>query len=131
MLVEYIKYKKEKYGVVIRSQYVNKPIDFFTDDDNEFQIGMFTRECGYKVEPHKHICSPFKINLVQEFILVKSGKLKRFFFSSEGEKYTETILNEGDSVLTMKGGHSILFLEKSSILEIKQGPYEENKKVFF
>ncbi len=131
MLVEYIEYKKEKYAVVVRSNYVNKPIDFFTDNDNEFQMGMFTRDTGYRVEPHKHICDPFKIHLVQEFILVKNGKLKMEFFSSKGEKYNETILNEGDSVLTIKGGHSIIFLEKSSILEIKQGPYEENKKVYF
>ena len=107
MLVEYIEFKKEKYAVVVRYNYENKPIDLFTDNDNEFQMGMFTKDTGYRVEPHKHICDPFKIQLVQEFILVKNGKLKMEFFSSEGKKYNETILNAGDSVLTMKGGHSI------------------------
>ncbi len=131
MLIEYIKYKNEKYAVVVRSNYVNKPIDFFTDTNNEFQMGMFTRDAGYRVEPHKHICDPFKIESVQEFIFVKNGKLKMEFFSSSGNKYNEIILNKGDSVLTMRGGHSIIFLEKSSILEIKQGPYKENKKVYF
>lgn len=128
MSVEHIQYKSEDYAVIVRRNYVNQPIDFFTSDDNEFQMGMFTRNTGYKVEPHKHVCEPFTMKSVQEFILVKNGKLKMEFFTNEGKKYDEVILSEGDSVLTIKGGHSIIFLEKSSILEIKQGPYKENKK---
>ena len=131
MSVEYITYKKENYAAVVRFNYINEPVDFFTADNNEFQMGMFTRKNGYEVKPHRHVCKPFTVQSVQEFISVKSGKLKMEFFTDEGKKYDEVILNTGDSVLTMRGGHGITFLEESSILEIKQGPYEENKKVYF
>ncbi len=130
-LVKYIEHGGERHAVVVRANYKNKQVDFFTDNDNEFQMGMFTRSAGYQVAPHKHVCSSFQISSVQEYILIKSGKLRMEFFTDDGVKIDEVTLTTGDSVLTMTGGHSITFLEETSILEIKQGPYSENKKVYF
>ena len=131
MQIEYLKYADQVYVVILRAGYQSNSVDFFTEDENEFQMGMFSRKKGYIVEPHKHVCEPFQLTSMQEFILVRFGQLKMDFFTDEGKKFDSVILNTGDSVLTMKGGHSITFLEESSILEIKQGPYAENKKVFF
>jgi len=131
MLIEYLQHADEVYVVLLRAGYQSKSVDFFTEDENEIQMGMFLRKKGYTVEPHKHVCQPFQLTTMQEYILVRFGQLKMDFFTDAGKLYNSVILNTGDSVLTMKGGHSITFLEESSILEIKQGPYAENKKVFF
>lgn len=130
-LVKYIEHGDKRHAVVVRANYKNKQVDFFTDNDNEFQMGMFTRGAGYQVFPHKHVCNSFQISSVQEYILIKFGKLRIEFFTDDGVKIDEVILTTGDSVLTMTGGHGITFLEDTSILEIKQGPYSENKKVYF
>lgn len=118
-------------AIVVRSRYQNKPVDFFTEDDNTLQMGMFTREAGYTVKPHYHSCSsPFVIDSMQEFVLVKSGQVKLRLFTKAGKPTHETILEAGDVVLIVDGGHSLEFLEKSTLLEVKQGPYARNLKVF-
>ena len=117
-------------AIVVRSGYKNKPVDFFTADDNELQMGMFTREAGHVVEPHYHGCTPFVIDSMQEFVLVKEGRVKLRLFTKAGKPTHKTVLETGDSVLLVESGHSMEFLEKSTLLEVKQGPYEKNLKVF-
>ena len=129
--LDFLKFENIIHAVIIRHTYKNKPVDFFTEDTNPFQMGMFTRDKGYSVEPHKHTCTTFEINSVQEFIFVKSGQIEMSFFTDSGQKYETLILNKGDSVLTLCGGHSLIFLKKSTLLEIKQGPYSENKKEYY
>ena len=54
-------------------------------------------------------------------------------FYDENQAYLENrILKKGDIILLAKGGHGFEMLEKSEILEIKQGPYagDEDKTRF-
>ena len=40
-----------------------------------------------------------------------------------GKKIGSAILNSGDTVLLLTGGHGFNLLEDSKIIEVKQGPY--------
>jgi hypothetical protein len=53
-------------------------------------------------------------------------------FYDDGEKIKTTILNMGDTILLISGGHGFDMLEDSKIIEVKQGPYggmEQDKKL--
>jgi hypothetical protein len=128
--VEFITQHDALRAVVIRQHHTGKEIEFFTDAENELQLGMFVRGAGYKVEPHSHACKPFLLRSMQEFIMLRTGKIAVTFYTDGGEKYRKIILKPGDGVLILQGGHSLAFLEKSSLLEVKQGPYSQNRKVF-
>ena len=52
-----------------------------------------------------------------------SGRLRVDFYSEE-ERYIEsTILEKGDVILLIYGGHGFEMLEPTEIIEVKQGPY--------
>jgi len=54
------------------------------------------------------------------------------FYERSGKKVGSAILNSGDTILLLRGGHGFNILEDSKIIEVKQGPYygvEEDKQL--
>ena len=62
----------------------------------------------------------------------ENGKIRVDFFD-ENQSYLESrVLKKGDIILLAKGGHGFEMLEKSEIIEVKQGPYAgDNDKTRF
>jgi hypothetical protein len=54
---------------------------------------------------------------------IEYGKVEINFYNQRGEKIGSSILNTGDTILLISGGHGLTILEEAKILEIKQGPY--------
>lgn len=81
------------------------------------------RDIGYEIQPHKHNEVVRTVNRTQEVLIIKSGKVQVNYYDSENNWFCSKILNKGDLVLLIYGGHGFLMLEKSEIIEIKQGPY--------
>lgn len=78
---------------------------------------------GYAISPHVHNVVPREVQLTQEVLFIKSGKVRVDFYDNQ-QKYLEShILNPGDVILLAHGGHGFKILEKSEIIEVKQGPY--------
>ncbi len=60
------------------------------------------------------------------------GKVIAEIYDERGKNITHTTLNSGDTILLVRGGHGFKVLEKTKIIEIKQGPYkgkEEDKEI--
>jgi hypothetical protein len=51
------------------------------------------------------------------------GKVEVEFYSENNQKITSKILNAGDTIVLIAGGHGFNVLEDSKIIEVKQGPY--------
>ena len=64
--------------------------------------------------------------------MVRSGRVRVNFYSSDKVFLEHRILETGDVILLCGGGHSFEMLEETSMIEIKQGPYmgEEDKTRF-
>ena len=59
---------------------------------------------------------------------VEEGKVKiKFFDNKNSDINKDKILNKGDIIILFEGGHGFKILEKSKIIEVKQGPYVEGK----
>ena len=65
------------------------------------------------------------VEYTKECLFIKSGKVRLDFFEEDKTYVRSYELNQGDVVLLAYGGHGLTMLEKSEIIEVKQGPYME------
>ena len=82
--------------------------------------------------PHLHRPVKRSITGTSETLIIKRGKVKVKLYTNEMKLFTTRVLNKGDVILLVEGGHSFEMLEDAVMLEIKQGPYMgENDKTLF
>ena len=126
-MVERIEFNKKELAIILRSQYKENGIHFFTSDDAPQQLAHMKRDKNYIIEPHVHHSVERKISLTQEVLLIKSGIVRVDFYSDKKIYIESRALYKGDVILLMTGGHGFKMLEDSEIIEIKQGPYVVGK----
>jgi hypothetical protein len=114
-------------AMILRVNYKSEGIEFFTPNDFSQQLGYMNRPKGYKILPHVHNRVVRNVEFTNEVLLIKSGKVRVDFYDENKIYFQSEILNKGDVILLVKGGHGFEMIEKSEIIEIKQGPYLENK----
>ena len=119
-------------AIIIRSNFSKDGIEFFTPNDFSQQLGYMKRGEGYQIEPHIHNSVSREIKLTQEILFIKSGKIRVDLYDEHKEYFESRVLNSGDIILLANSGHGIMVLEKSEIIEVKQGPYlEADDKIRF
>ena len=122
-MIEKIEYKNLLLSIIIRAQYKNTGIHFFTDNIDSQQLGYMNRPSDYEIPPHRHNLIPREIHLTQEVLIIKSGKIRVDFYSNDQIYIESRILYTGDIILLSDGGHGFQMLEDSEIFEVKQCPY--------
>jgi hypothetical protein len=114
-------------AIILRSEYQSDGIEFFTPNDFSQQLGYMKRPKGYEILPHIHNKVVRNVELTNEVLLIKSGKVRVDFYDEHKIYFQSEILRKGDVILLVKGGHGFEMIEKSEIIEIKQGPYVDDK----
>ncbi len=122
-MLEQIKHNEKILAVIIKAEYEKEGISFFTPDTFSQQLGYMNRPKNYVIPPHKHNCVARKVELTQEVLYVKRGKVRVDFFDDDRNYLESRILETGDVVLLAHGGHGFKMLEQTEIIEVKQGPY--------
>jgi len=131
-MVEKIIYKELLLGILLRGSFEKKGIEFFTDDQSSQQLGYMKREKNYDIIPHRHNLVSRDVRHTQEVLFIKSGKVRVDFYDNDEDYLFSKILNPLDTILLCDGGHGFHFIEESEMIEVKQGPYlEERDKVRF
>tara|TARA_B100000989_G_scaffold298905_1_gene290920 strand:+ start:17730 stop:18143 length:414 start_codon:yes stop_codon:yes gene_type:complete len=71
--------------------------------------------------------------IAQESWIVIKGKVKIYYYDTDGVLLETTVLNQGDCTITLEGGHNYEVLEDDTLVyEVKSGPYEgQTKDKFF
>src|SRR5690606_39951660 len=90
------------------------------------------RPTGYVIPPHVHNPVRREVQYTKEVLLIRSGRVRVYFYS-EAREYLQSIeLSAGDVILLAFGGHGFEMLEPTEIIEVKQGPYcgEQDKSRF-
>ena len=121
------------YAIVIRSNYNPKKTEFFTENEHLQQLGFIVYEAGSKIQPHIH--KPLKriIEKTTETLIVKKGKVEYHIFDNGENLISTGLLNKGDTIALLNGGHGFKVIEDAIMLEVKQGPYtsaDKDKKRF-
>ena len=130
-MIEEINNGQECLAMIIRKDFGSYGSHFATSLENPLQIGVIERGTGDVIASHKHL--PVKVDycgIRQEFLHVMTGKVRVEFFDTEGRQVAEKILDQGDSLLQMSGGHGFHFEEPTRLIEVKLGPYstQDNDK---
>jgi mannose-6-phosphate isomerase-like protein (cupin superfamily) len=131
-MIDRILHEEKELALIIRCNYHNDGIEFFTPSNYSQQIGYMNRPAGYVIAPHVHNPVTREVHYTKEVLLIRSGRLRVDFYS-EAQLYLEsTILEAGDVILLSYGGHGFEMLEPTEIIEVKQGPYagDEDKTRF-
>ncbi len=123
MVERILDHKEKLLAIIIKADYKKQGIEFFTPDDFSQQLGYMNRPKGYTIEPHKHQVHVRTVNITQEVLLIKSGKISVDFYDDENILLTKRVLTTGDVILLCAGGHGFEMLEETEMIEIKQGPY--------
>ena len=131
-MIEQVTHNNKLLSLIIRVNYKSDGIEFFTPSNFSQQIGYMNRKRNHVIPPHTHNIVKREVNLTQEVLFIKSGKVRVDYYDQD-KKYLESrILYKGDVVLLAGGGHGFEMLEDSEMIEVKQGPYagDMDKKVF-
>jgi mannose-6-phosphate isomerase-like protein (cupin superfamily) len=122
-MIERIIHAEVELAVVLRRAYRRDGIEFFTADSSTLQLGYMCRPKDYVVAPHIHQPVARVVHYTEEVLFVRSGMVRVDFYDDCRSYLKCVTLDEGDVVLLARGGHGIVMLEPSEIVEVKQGPY--------
>ena len=129
--MEVIKYKNTIISIIIRKNFKNKGISFFTPNSFSMQLAQMTHDKNKVIQPHYHKNILRRTLSTQETLIIKKGKLKVLLFNKKKFLCTK-ILTDGDIILLSSGGHAFKVLKKTTFVEVKQGPYVPKKdKILF
>jgi hypothetical protein len=122
-MIETIKSNDNILAIILRANYKSEGISFFTPNEFSQQLGYMNRPKGYQILPHLHNKVKRNVEYTNEVLLIKSGQVRVDFYDENKNYFISQILNKGDVILLVRGGHGFEMLEQSEMIEIKQGPY--------
>lgn len=114
-------------AIIIRHDFEKDGIEFFTPGDFSQQLGYMKHKKGDTIQEHVHMLHHRDVNYTQETLFIKKGRVRITFFTSEKTFFTSRELQTGDVILLASGGHGFEFLEETEMIEVKQGPYCNDK----
>lgn len=117
-----IKTQGKLIALIIKAKNQPKINQFITDPLNPLQLGFLRFSKNHQVKPHQHRSLTKTAHQNQEFIYLVSGQFEVSFFY-KGRTFVKHILNPGDCLLQLQGGHGFTMLKPTKIITIKQGPY--------
>lgn len=130
--IQEIKKKEKLIALIIRNNYVCEGVDFITPNEYSQQVAYMHHPTGRIIDAHVHNLVYRNVFLTQEVLFIKKGKLRVDFYDDYEDYLQSTILESGDVILLVSGGHGFTVLEEVEMIEVKQGPYsgEADKKRF-
>ena len=113
----------KQVAIIVRAGYQPERTEFVTTSEDTLQLGYIVYAAGESITPHLHRNVERRIQGTPEVLYVRTGKMHTIFYSSEKIRKGSVILNQGDVILLLEGGHGFEMLEDTVLMEIKQGPY--------
>lgn len=127
-----IKKKDKLLAIIIKNNYSCDGVDFITPDEYSQQVAYMHHPAGKVIDAHVHNMIHRNVVLTQEVLFIKKGKLRVDFYDDYEDYLESTVLEQGDTILLVSGGHGFTVIEEVEMIEVKQGPYsgEGDKKRF-
>jgi mannose-6-phosphate isomerase-like protein (cupin superfamily) len=118
-----VEHDGQMLAMIVRHHFREPGITFFTDNELSQQMGFMRHPVGKVIEPHVHNHISRSVNYTQEALFIRSGKIRVDFYSDAQQYLFSHVLESGDVILLVSGGHGFEILEEVEMIEIKQGPY--------
>jgi hypothetical protein len=110
-------------ALIVSHRYNAPGISFFTPGELSHQLAYQHHPAGHIIESHFHNPVQREVQLTQETLFIKRGRLRVDFYTSDQVYVTSRVLEGGDAILLIQGGHGFEVLEELEMFEVKQGPY--------
>jgi len=131
-MIQKITHHNQLLALIVSQKFDMPGIHFFTPNELSQQLAYMRHPVGKVIPPHVHNPVLREVEYTQEVLFIKKGKLRVDFYNSQ-QKYLESrLLEPGDVILLVTGGHGFEVLEEIEMIEVKQGPYvgEQDKTRF-
>jgi mannose-6-phosphate isomerase-like protein (cupin superfamily) len=131
-MIEQITCQNQLLALIVSQKFDKPGIHFFTPNELSQQLAYMRHPVGKIIQPHVHNPVPREVQYTQEVLFIRKGKLRVDFYNNEQEYLESRILESGDVILLVTGGHGFEVLEEIEMIEVKQGPYvgEQDKTRF-
>jgi hypothetical protein len=122
-MIEEIRHRRQLLALIISHRFREPGVHFFTPDDLSQQLAYMRHPAGRIIQPHVHNPVAREVKYTQEVLFIKRGRLRVDFFDDNQVFLESRILEAGDTILLVTGGHGFEVLEEVEMIEVKQGPY--------
>lgn len=122
-LIDTISHLGQPLALIVSRRFAKPGIYFFTQDDFSQQLGYMHHPAGKVIAPHVHNPVPREVHYTQEVLFIRKGKLRVDFYDKKRIYLESRILEAGDVILLIEGGHGFEVLEEVEMFEVKQGPH--------
>jgi|ERR1043166_4953115 hypothetical protein len=122
-MIEKIEHDNQLLALIISHRYNASGVSFFTPNELSQQLAYMRHPVGKIIDAHIHNPVAREVQYTQETLFIKRGKLRVDFFDSAQNYLESRILESGDVILLIQGGHGFEVLEELEMFEVKQGPY--------
>lgn len=122
-MIDEVKHDGQLLAIVVKYQFHDPGVHFFTPGHFSQQLAFMRHPAGHVIEPHVHNPVTREVRYTQEVLFIRSGRLRVDFYSDEHAYLESRLLEAGDTILLISGGHGFEVLEEVEMLEVKQGPY--------
>lgn len=122
-MIETITSEDNLLALIISHEFRKPGVTFFTPDNLSQQLAYMRHPKGKVIQPHIHNLVIREVQYTQEVLLIKQGKLRIDFYNEQQEYLLSRLLESGDLVILVKGGHGFEVVEEVEMIEVKQGPY--------
>lgn len=118
-------YKNQLIGIRFRIL-LNGSIPL-TDKGEPLQMVSLRHPSGAYLKAHMHRPCQRITKCLQECLVVKRGKVKLDLYGPDKKFFKYIYLSAGDIFLSMLGGIGIHIIKDAEIIEVKNGPFKEDK----
>ena len=122
-MIEEIRSGELFLAIIVSHRFREPGIHFFTSNQLSQQLGYMRHPAGKLIDPHVHNALRREVKYTQEVLFIKNGKLRVDFYSTDRSYLQSRILEAGDVIMLIEGGHGFEVLEDVEMIEVKQGPY--------
>lgn len=97
-----------------------------TDSSGALQVLTLSHSKGDSVKPHVHRRMKRVTMDLQECLVVLKGKIRIDLYSSAIRPVKRVIVKAGEVYIVLDGKIGVEYLEKSEVIEIKNGPFRND-----
>ena len=98
-----------------------------TDGKEPLQLVTLKHPKGKYLLAHTHKPTPRKTAKMQECIMVRKGEIKVDLYGPDKKMFKKINMKVGDLLILLNGGYGIHILEDAEMIELKNGPFVEDK----
>lgn len=121
--IHHVTWNDQHIATIIRRDFMPETTTFISPDSYYQQLGFVVYQKDGVVERHSHLPLQRHLTGTPETLLIRRGRAEVELYAMDKSLLGTWILDEGDIIQLVSGGHRFKCLENTIFLEIKQGPY--------